>query len=222
MVEAHLGLVRSIAKKIALQCGGPVDLDELISYGQQGLVQAAHTYDPERGAAFSTYAYYRVRGAIFDGIHDMSGVPKWRRLAFERNADAYLEEVSQEPSPPGAVAAAERLAGAVTDLAVAYVACSEQIEEAQDMETPDPAVAAERRESHSLVWQAVDALPEKERLLIELMYVSGMGLVEAAEKLEISKGWASKMHARALRRLRHAAEASPPLGGAPPGAAIRV
>ncbi len=217
LAEEHLGLVKAIASRVVGFAPSDADFDDLVAFGHQGLVQAARRYDPERGAAFSTFAYYRIRGAMFDGLRKMGlRGPAARRAAFERRADEVLEQLSSEPSPPTAVAAAERLAETVADLAVAYVVSSKAIDEAPDTETPDPEAAVERSEALAAVTEGLAALPEPERRLIDLMYFQGLGLVETAERLGISRGWASKLHVRVLGRLRVLAEGGE-AGPGPPG-----
>src|SRR5262245_66104720 len=72
LVFAHQGLVRAIARGIHRSFPSYIDLDDLIGYGQLGLAQAAQDFDPARGIQFSTFAYYRIRGAILDGANQMS------------------------------------------------------------------------------------------------------------------------------------------------------
>ena len=69
LIEEHLGYVRALAiqlkKEIAAKA---LDLEELVAYGSRGLVEAAERFDPDRGVAFSTFAYYRIRETIFDEL----------------------------------------------------------------------------------------------------------------------------------------------------------
>src|SRR5687767_6547340 len=71
LIVSCQGLVRSIAWKIRCKLPKHVDLEDLVSYGQLGLAEAARDYDPSRGSQFTTFAYYRVRGAILDGLSKM-------------------------------------------------------------------------------------------------------------------------------------------------------
>lgn len=218
LITNNLALVTSIATKIAAQLPVSVEFEELQSFGREGLTQAARRYDPDRGVAFTTYAYYRIRGAILDGLRTMGSSIGGYRLMFEARADAYLEERSADPRPPTAVAAAERLSHLVTDLTHAYLLCSDQAEEAPDRNIPDPHRVAEAKEQMTLISSAIALLPQNEQEIIHLMYVDGLNLTETATRLEISKGWASKLHARALAALRKVG-ADPPI---PPPKAIRV
>ena len=72
LIESCQGLVRSLAWKIHQKLPRGVDLDDLIAYGQIGLAQAARDFDVSRGGQFSTFAWYRTRGAILDGLAQMS------------------------------------------------------------------------------------------------------------------------------------------------------
>lgn len=222
MIERHMPLVRSIAGKVLNQIHGRAEYEDLIAYGQEGLVQAADRFDPSKGVAFSTFAYYRIRGAMFDGLRKMGNVIHIRdhRVAFAQRADEYVEELSREPPPPDAEAAAERLVGALSDLAVAYVIASEDVGDRADTTTPDPGQVTEAHEELSLARRLVTTLPERERELISLMYFEGMTMLDAAKRLGMSKGWASRLHARALQRMRRA---EPPLrSGSTPMTLLRV
>ena len=73
-VEECQGLVRSLALKVHRGLPRRVDLDDLIGYGQVGLVEAANEFDGSRGTRFATFAYYRIRGAIYDGLAALLGV----------------------------------------------------------------------------------------------------------------------------------------------------
>ena len=72
LIEHCQGMVRSLALSIHRKLPPRYELDDLISYGQVGLAEAAKDFDPRRGSQFSTFAYYRIRGAIYDGISKMT------------------------------------------------------------------------------------------------------------------------------------------------------
>ena len=68
--EETLELVEIVARQIGRLIGGAVELDDLRSFGREGLLDAARRYDPTRGVPFRAYANYRVRGAIYDGTYE--------------------------------------------------------------------------------------------------------------------------------------------------------
>jgi RNA polymerase sigma factor for flagellar operon FliA len=71
LVEQHLQLVQAIARKVKKTLGASIEYDDLVAYGSKGLVEAADRYDARPGVAFTTFAYYRIRGAMFDGLRTM-------------------------------------------------------------------------------------------------------------------------------------------------------
>jgi RNA polymerase sigma factor for flagellar operon FliA len=217
LVTTHLPLVHSLAHKLAPHLGRGVEHDELVSAGHEGLIQAARRYDPERGVAFSTFAYYRIRGAMFDSVRRAhTALPTGRKPSFAERADEYLEPHASDPPPPDAAAAAERLATLVADLATTYVLCARDVNEEPDTTMPDPCEATSAREELSIVKQRLARLPDSEQRLLRLMYFEDLSMQDAAARLGMSKGWASRLHARALAKLRKET-----LGPAP-STAVRV
>ena len=76
----------------------PPDLEkkDIQGWAELGLVEAANSFDPTRGVQFKTFAYYRIRGAIYDGLRKMGWYPKgqYRQMRFEMAANEYLKDVS--------------------------------------------------------------------------------------------------------------------------------
>src|SRR6185369_6696855 len=96
LVEGHLSFVRSIAAKVKEQLPREIEFDDLVAYGTQGLIEAAERYDPAHGTAFSTFSYYRIRGAIYDGLRGMGWLPRgeYARFRFEERSNAYLQNLA--------------------------------------------------------------------------------------------------------------------------------
>lgn len=203
LVEEHLSVVRSIAGQIARGLPSQVQMDDLVSAGTRGLIEAADRFDPARGVGFVTFAYYRIRGAIFDDIRRMTWLPRrtWHKSRFSEKVDEVAETAAPEGVPPAGEEAARAVGTALSEIAVAYVATVESFDR-----TPaageSPEGAAEASESRGQVRAAISALPEKERTLLELHYFEDLTLQEAGERLGLSKSWASRLHTRALRLLR--------------------
>src|SRR5580704_17235232 len=96
LVEKHFEYVVRIAKQVKRSISPNIETDDLISYGMTGLIEAANRYDPTLGANFSTFSYYRIRGAIYDGLRTMGTLSRteYRRQRFEEKASAYMESDS--------------------------------------------------------------------------------------------------------------------------------
>ena len=134
LIEECQGLVRSLAVSVHRKVPPSVDLEDLVAYGQIGLVEAARDYDPARGGRFSTYAYYRIRGAIYDGLSKMTwfGRRDQGRVRYERMAGEVLRHDAEaaEGPPEGGLAADVRWLRNVTRaLAVVYLTTQIDTEE---------------------------------------------------------------------------------------------
>src|SRR6185369_1348891 len=103
LVESHLSFVRSVAAKVKEQLPRTIEFDDLVAYGTQGLIEAAERYDPIHGTAFTTFSYYRIRGAIYDGLRGMGWLPRseYAKLRAEERSNAYLSNLSDRESGGG-------------------------------------------------------------------------------------------------------------------------
>ena len=211
LVTGCQGLVRSLAWKIHCKLPRSVELDDLICYGQIGLVEAARDFDESRGGQFTTYAYYRIRGAILDGLSKMAWFNRrdYHGGRYEQLANEVLDSESGELSDQNAHKDDDlRWFGRVSKgLAVVYVLSQAQREaddesmSVEDRGTLSPAAAVLRDEMASKLHVLIDALPSDAASLIRAAYFEGMSLKEAGDRLGISKSWASRLHNRALGEL---------------------
>jgi RNA polymerase sigma factor for flagellar operon FliA len=215
-LEAYIPFVRRVAAKVRRRLEPPLEIDELVSYGMVGLSEALDRYRPDTGVPFESFAHYRVRGAVLEGISKHCPISRHvhRRLKLEERANDYMEGVSRDlggaadrtASSDGAM-----LASTVRDLATIYsVSQRTRFEERRtDFVDPDdrdhPHVAAEHRE----VLGFLDELPREQRELIELYYFEDLTLDEVGQRLGFKKSWACKMHKAALRRLREMMSGEP-------------
>jgi RNA polymerase sigma factor for flagellar operon FliA len=210
LVEQGQQLVYQLAMEIRRKIPFRVDMEDLVAYGQVGLAEAARDFDETRGASFITYAYYRVRGAIYDGVSNMSWTSRafHRKLRYQRVAEETLcDEAVENPGEPQSLRESARWFSALTQrLAVVYLAtqCGEKgLSESSIKDSsalPPPAIAAAREISERLR-KLVDDLPPLTGRLIRLIYFEGTSLREAAERLSVSKSWASRLHAQTLEQL---------------------
>lgn len=212
-IDQSQGLVRSIATKIFSQLPSHVNYDDLVSYGQLGLMQAAYAFQPEKDVAFQTFAYHRIRGAIYDGLGKMSWTSRAvrQRIRAERLSAELLEQqvrATQDSGVQSMIADADSLVRTTERIAVVHL-LTDSASDGQGIEQtvedgrikPDEAVA--HQEMCSLLRRAVRELPEPEKTLIQLNYFEGKTLTESATSLGKSKSWASRVHARVLEKLAH-------------------
>lgn len=210
LIEETQGLVRSIAVKIHRNLPFPVDLDDLIAYGQLGLIEAAQAFDSAVGVQFTTFAYYRIRGAIYDGISKMTWTSRarLRRMRFLQMANSVLESEQSSPDCTNSAIEDVQWLGRVSErLAVVFLATGGDDEESQHgladaiSTEQSPAAALASRELQQELRKHVQQLPADACRLVTSIYFDGYTLTEAAERAGMSKSWASRLHAKSLDQL---------------------
>jgi RNA polymerase sigma factor for flagellar operon FliA len=213
LVEQHLQLVQAIARKVKKTLGTSIEYDDLVAYGSKGLVEAADRYDARPGVAFTTFAYYRIRGAMFDGLRTMGWYSRadYARYRAEERANEYLKteaERSGEDGPGGAsrtADAAETLAAVaqvLSGVAAVHITSLEAASTVADHTFAAPDATIDTGRLGVRVRDAITRLPEKERRLMELYYFEEKTLEDAGGALGLSKSWACRLHARAVELLR--------------------
>lgn len=211
LIEECQGLVRSLALKIQRGLPRHIELDDLISYGQVGLAEAARDFDPGRGGQFTTFAYYRIRGSIYDGVSKMSWVNRaqYNRLKYQQMADDAMRlanEAAGEASGNAADAGLGWLKDITGALAIVYLSTHKAGEESESLEVEDrdtaaPDAAIIQDETNRKLHELIETLPADSRDLVKACYFEGLNLTEAGQRLGIGKAWASRLHGRALERL---------------------
>jgi RNA polymerase sigma factor for flagellar operon FliA len=219
LAEQYIPYVRSIAGKIKKTVAKEIDFEDLVEYGMIGLLEAADRYDPKYGANFMTFAYYRIRGAIYDGLRGMGWMSRseYAKARFEERANEFLAELAHdnhEPSEDQGTTvspfehAVQDLASAVQGLAAVYITTIDSAEGANLKDESSP-LAEENlglEQARGLVRQTIKKLSDQERQLLEMYYYRDMSLQEVGEKLGLSKSWTSRLHARVIEKLHRMLE----------------
>ncbi|MFL5318231.1 MAG: sigma-70 family RNA polymerase sigma factor [Myxococcaceae bacterium] len=212
VLEKYGPYVRSLAAQVRKQFNAQLELDELMSYGQIGLLEAADRFDSKVGANFLTFAHYRIKGAIYDGLRKMGvlrGSDQRSSYASERSS-AYLTNLSDREmggSNRGGSFAddVKDISDAVEGLAVIFAASMDGADQLGMGEGGATIPADERLEleqQKTRIRAAIATLPDNERKLLEGYYFHGKTLEEAGAAIGQSKSWASRLHARAVERLK--------------------
>lgn len=208
-VKEHEALVRKLAMRIRAQLDLSVSDEDLVAYGFRGLLEARQRFDPTRGVLFGTFAYYRVRGAILDGVRTMAYLPRkvhaHRRSAeaLDRLAESVAFDRAARPSERSDVGSTlEAIDDILSKTSAAFIISV--VGQASDHTAPGPEDSAMEGEVRARVRAALERLPERERAVVEGHYFEDRTLEEVGDAMGISKSWASRLHARALGRLRDA------------------
>ncbi len=207
----HQGYVESIARTLISSTKLPpgVGVEDLDSWGIEGLIKAKRGYNPNKGTAFKTYAYYRIRGEILDRLRKEwtyrapSDYQSYRSKMEDRIADYIVEGVNAI----GATENAEtRVNEVVSSTSMAYLLSIDTFDVASQSEgTLDPAVEYELKYGPTperMVLEHLDSLEVDERNIIQLFYFEGIKQKDIAEQMKISKSKVCRIHTKALEKLR--------------------
>lgn len=215
----HAPIVLAIARSISARLPKHVELDELVAAGNLGLIEACDKFDPGRNVEFRTYAKTRIRGAMLDNLRELDwgprGLRRWSRV-IQKTTFSLMAQYGRAPSEPEiaramdmSLAAYQHLLGELKGLEIASLdeVCSEgDAEESSQSITnsrnEDPLLHCIAGEVTELVTQAIEELPEREKLVIALYYYEELKQDEIALILQLSEARISQIRRSALERLR--------------------
>jgi RNA polymerase sigma factor for flagellar operon FliA len=208
LIARHAGIIDRAARRLAGRTAGAVSADDLWSAGALGLLDAARKFDATRDVRFETYAEHRIRGAMLDEMRRMDHLPRRLRDQTEEveRARARLgQKLKREPT-------AEELSeevGVDSEQLAALQGVTEPhtylLDRLEAPEVPSDE-QVERREAAWALARAVEALSERQQLVLSLHYVEGLTYREIAKILDVSEPRVCQIHGEALAKLRGALE----------------
>jgi len=211
LISQYMPYAASIASRVCQSLSSAVDYEEVLCNARLGLLEAAKRFDETHDVDFKTFAYYRIKGAIYDGLRRSGWLPRtlYAKIKFEEAANEYLQNKSLHGG--GSVATKSSIfepdenavADTVNSLASIYIIsldASEDIE-VEDKNGTDVEQRTEFMQVRRYMRDAIGTLPEKEKQLIMMYYFQNRTLEEVGSKLGLSKSWTSRLHARALSLL---------------------
>ncbi|HOE09118.1 MAG TPA: RNA polymerase sigma factor WhiG [Treponemataceae bacterium] len=221
-IRQYMPLVKYVAGKIAVGMPGSVEFDDLVGFGQFGLLDAINKFDPEKNVKFKTYAVTRIRGAVFDELRQLDWVPRSVRQKSREIEDTIvrLESNLGRTASDAEVASAMGLSEADFQQTVLKVSGtsilslndvwyagddSDHMSIGDSIEAPsslNPDVIVEREEIRRVIIEAINELPEKEKMVLVLYYHEDMTFKEIGQVLEVSESRISQLHTKANLRLR--------------------
>lgn len=217
-LREHAQLVKRLAHQMMIKLPASVQVDDLIQAGMMGLLDAATRYDELHGAQFETFATQRIRGAMLDELRAADWLPRSLRRDM-RSIEAAISRLQQRMgrSPNETEIAAE--------LGVSLTEYQEMLRESRGAQLlyyedfhdeehndfferfefdnkADPlALLADERFRVELI-RAIENLPEREQMLMGMIYEQGMNLREVGEVFGVGESRVSQLHSQAVARLR--------------------
>ncbi len=216
LIEQHAPLVKRIAYHMIARLPASVDVEDLIQAGMIGLLDASHQYNSAQGASFETYAGIRIRGSMLDEIRRNDWAPR----SVHRKAREIAEQMHKIEQEKGRNASDSEVAAALgIDINEYYQQLHDSsgyqvfsLDEFTDNDEtqahlisvgpsgPDDEVQDD--DFQQALAQAIDTLPERERLLMSLYYNDELNLKEIGEVLGVSESRVSQIHSQTVIRLR--------------------
>jgi len=223
LIVRHAPLVKYVAGRLAMGLPPMVEVDDLVSYGLFGLIDAIDKFDPNREVKFETYAIARIRGAMLDGLRSFDWIPysaRQKARDIER-AFSSLEARLGRTATDNEVASELgvnpiQLHKMLIDVrALTLTSLDENwggedesgnglrpIEVIEDPNATDPVGKMEFEEHKEILAQAIAELPEKERTVVTLYYYEGLTAKEISHILKVSQSRISQLHSKAMLRLQ--------------------
>lgn len=221
-IRQYMSLVKYVAGKVSVGMPSSVEFDDLVGFGQFGLLDAINKYDPEKNVKFKTYAVTRIRGAILDELRQLDWVPRSVRQKSREIEDAIVRVESKLGRTASDEEVAEELGISVNELQQTVMKVSgtsvlslndvwysgddsDRVSIGDSIESPsslNPDVIVEREEVRRVIIEAINELPEKEKMVLVLYYHEDLTFKEIGKVLEVSESRISQLHTKANLRLR--------------------
>lgn len=198
LVEAYRSYARAIAAGVARKYNAWNERAELDSAADLGLVEAAAAFNPARGVRFTTFSYYRIRGAIYDYLRQGNSRPS----LIETAANEYLNASSatRNANAEQECAQIRNIAGALA--AVHLLSLDATTQQLADKSENSPEEQMLENERRACLRRALDRLPPKKKQVLEDYYYRGMSLEEIGRVLGLSRSRVCRIHAESLEELR--------------------
>ena len=221
IVVKYASLVKYLAQKIAIRLPANIELDDLISAGVIGLMDAVDKYDHTRDNKFKTYAEFRIRGAMLDELRSQDWVPRSVREKAKQleRVFARIEHAKGRPATDGEVCeelkiSPEEYSELLNEVrsvsllnyddlnSLAKTDKKSMISLIENGKLNNPFAEVSRTNLKGMVEKAINDLPEKQRLVLALYYYEDMNLKEIGRVLEVTESRVSQLHTQAILRLK--------------------
>lgn len=221
VVEKFAYLIKKVAYKMISRLPANVEMDDLMSAGVIGLIDAAEKYDPEKSSNFRTYAEIRIRGAMVDELRSLDWVPRSvrqkgasidgvaRALTAKLGRPASEDEIAAEmgltleefhtladKARAVSLVSYEDLGAAGGEERRDFLDC------VADPDAEDPEEWSQKSNRRAVMMRAIQRLPERQRVVLSLYYFEDLNLKEIGNLLGVTESRISQIHSQAVAQLR--------------------
>jgi RNA polymerase sigma factor FliA len=222
LITVYAPLVRFVVGRLGIPPTSLLEAEDLVSYGMIGLINAIDRFDPLRGVRFEAFASVRIRGAVIDQLRSLNWLPR-SAISRVRQIESALAALEQKLGRPAKEKEVAEEIGVSTDryrqillemnstvlsldAPLGSLSQDDEVtslsELLEDHTAPGPVEQAEQQELTEMLSAAIDALPEREKLLLALYYQEELTMKEISKILTVSESRVCQLHTQAVMRLR--------------------
>ena len=220
LIQEYGPKIKYMAYRLSYRLQPDIDIDDLISSGIIGLMDAMDKYDPAKETLFKTYAEFRIRGVMLDELRAMDWVPR----SVKEKAGLLYRTIAQLEKRFGRSPTAEEICGelkmsmseyqefltqahasaiiSIEDLGVNLDNDRDVLEYIGEPEKRDPLTLLLSKDTKNVLTKAIENLPEKERKVVSLYYYNELTMKEIGKILEVTESRVSQLHTQAMFRLK--------------------
>lgn len=220
IILRSIPLVHFVLGRLGINSSRGSDYDDLVSQGLLGLIEAVNLYNPAYGTRLSTYATLKIRSKVLDYLRSIDWMPRTARQRVRSVQSAMVKMQEQLKRPPTEDELAQHLEldidivqQAFQDSSRVVVSLDETMDTGEDQATslydrttdenqPDPSETFESQDTNRKLVEAIQALPEKERLVLSLYYYEELTYKEIGEILSVTESRVCQIHGKAVMSLK--------------------
>jgi len=222
LIHKYAPMVKYIANRIAMRVPPNISLDDLVSAGILGLLDAIDKFDPKRDVQFKTYAEFRIKGAIIDELRSHDWLPRSVRKQVQKIENAMIVLEDRLGRVPNDKEIADEMGISTEDYysilqsarGLELISIDELIRDGRDNSKSnnsyvdqmagdqDPSEYVRRLELKHVISEALKTLTKKEQMVISLYYYDELTLKEIGEVMGLTESRISQIHTKAILKLR--------------------
>ena len=219
LILQYIYLTRYVIGRIRVNLPHTFAIEDIVSYGVEGLIDAIEKFSPIRGARFESYAITRIRGNIIDKIRAQDWLPRQQRKKLKEinqviekfrqeqgrlpSSAEIAKEMDVEVEKIDAIMADNQSISSMYDKRGSSEESLEVIDTIEDSKIEDPLEMMADKDAKKDLQIALRRLPERERMIMVLYYHENLTLKEIGETLELSESRVCQLHSQAIMKLRN-------------------